>query len=132
MIVVNDPRVGRYVAQRIGYGNEAGASIGWERNGEIVAGVVYTDYNGKQITAAIAADAPLAREFVRVIFDYPFNQLKVERITATIEADNRKSHRLCKHFGFTHEAVLQRAGRRGDLHVYRLFREDCRWLGEPL
>ena len=48
----------------------------------------------------------------------------------TIETSNEMSHNLAKKLGFTHEATLQRAGRSGDLHVYRMFREDCKWLKE--
>lgn len=129
MIVCNDPRVSHFCAERIGYGAITDlANIGWERDGKIVSGVVYTDYNGCSITAGIATDAPLVKSFLWAIFDYPFRQAGAKRMTATVEADNSASHNLVKRLGFQHEAVMKDAGRHGDLHVYRLFRHECRWL----
>lgn len=104
------------------------ANIGWERDGRIVSGLVYTDFNGNNVTAGIATVQPLTRQFLKAIFDYPFRQLGVKRMTACIESDNAASHRLVERLGFQKEAVLTDAGRRGDLHIYRLFRHECRWL----
>lgn len=131
-IITNDPRIAYFVAYGIGCSPSKGynASIGIEQDGELIAGVVYTDFNGKNITAAIhgVGTTWLNREFLWLMFWYPFEQAGVERITATIETFNEKSHNLVRRLGFTHEATLQKAGRFGDLHVYRMFREDCKWL----
>ena len=130
-IVTNEKRIEQFVSEGIG-GNAdySGTSIGLEKDGELVAGVVYTDFNGKSITASIHGKGVnwLNREFLWFIFFYPFKQLEVGRITVTIETFNKKSHNLAQKLGFTHEATLQKAGRFGDLHVYRMFREDCKWL----
>lgn len=131
-IITNDPRIAEFVAKGIGGSPsyEHNATIGIEQDGELLAGVVYFDYNGKSITAAIHGVGRrwLNREFLWFMFYYPFEQLKVVRITAGIETFNEKSHNLVQKLGFTHEATLQKAGRFGDLHVYRMFREDCKWL----
>lgn len=102
--------------------------IGWLHDGEIVAGVAYNEFNGPNINAHIAATRPLTRGFVRVIFDYPFNQAKVNRVTCLIGEDNAKSRHLCQHFGFTEEARLAGAHPGGDLIIYRLLRNECKWL----
>jgi len=131
-IVTNDPRIADFVAKGCGcspnHGNNA--SIGVEQDGELIAGVVYTDFNGKNITAAIHGIGAtwLNREFLWLMFYYPFEQAGAVRITATIETFNEKSHNLVRRLGFMHEATLQKAGRFGDLHVYRMFRDDCKWL----
>ena len=59
---------------------------------------------------------------------YPFEKAKVGRITVVVENNNEMSHNIVQRLGFTHEATLQKAGRFGDLHVYRMFREECKWL----
>lgn len=131
-IVTNDQKIAEFVAKGIGvspnYSNHA--TIGIEEDGVLVAGVVYTDFNGQNITAAIHGVGKrwLTREFLWFMFYYPFEQAKAIRITATIETFNQMSHNLVRKLGFTHEATLQKAGRFGDLHVYRMFREDCKWL----
>lgn len=129
MIVCNDPRVSDFCSKRIGYSLKTdSANIGWEKDGKIVSGAVYFDYNGRSITAGIATDVSFARMFIKVIFHYPFVQLNVKRVSAAVEENNHKSHKLLTHFGFEHEAVLTDAGRFGDLHIYRMFRENCKWL----
>ena len=104
-------------------------AFGVEKDGELIGGIVYHSFNGANIFASIHGIGNwLSRDFLWAIFDYPFEQAKVGRITATIENNNEKSHNLVKRLGFTHEATLQKAGRSGDLHIYRMFREDCKWL----
>ena len=117
------------------FGNFGGAQgIGWLKRGELVAGVAYGDWNGVNVVAHIASDGSkrwLTREYLAVIFDYPFKQLKVNRITCMIGGNNHDSRRLCEHLGFELETTLKGAHPSGDLLVYRLWRQDCRYLREP-
>ncbi len=133
-IVTNDSRVLEFISSGTGerIHDRDRVAIGLEQDGRLIAGVSYYDFNGRSITASIYGIGSrwLNREFLWFMFYYPFEQAGVERITTTIEKDNEKSHNLTKRLGFTHEATLQRAGRSGDLHVYRMFREDCKWLKE--
>lgn len=105
------------------------SAIGLERDGKIIAGVVYSGFNGSCITADIRGIGRWAnREYLRAIFDYPFLQAGVKRITAVVESDNETSQKFVKHLGFVHEATLRHAGRSGDLLVFRMFRDECKWL----
>jgi RimJ/RimL family protein N-acetyltransferase len=115
------------------FGTDAG--IGWLKNGEIVAGVAYADWNGVNVLAHIASDGYkrwMTRQYLWTIFDYPFQQLKVNRITCLIGQDNKASIRLCEHFGFSLETTLKGAHPSGDLLVYVLWKKDCGWLNENL
>lgn len=103
--------------------------IGWERRGEIVAGVAYADFNGPNVNAHIAVDGLMSREYLWTIFDYPFRQLKVSRITCLIGEGNHKSVNLCQRMGFSQEARLRGAHPSGDLLIYRMFANECKWLG---
>lgn len=131
-IVCDEPeKVYRFVADGVlcDYYSPNITAIGLERNGQLIAGVVYSVFNGSCITADIRGVGRWAnREFLRVIFDYPFRQLGVKRITAVVESDNDTSQKFVKHLGFVHEATLRHAGRSGDLLVFRMFRDDCKWL----
>lgn len=133
--IVTEPqeKIAEFVAKQIGYEPHRTkySAIGLEKDGELIAGVIYTDFNGNNLTAEICGIGNwLNREFLWYMFYYPFVQANASRLTATIETDNKKSHNMARRLGFTHEATLQRAGRFGDLHVYRMFREDCKWLKE--
>jgi RimJ/RimL family protein N-acetyltransferase len=129
MIVTGQPVV-EWVAHKTNdFGNFGCAvGIGWQVGGKIVSGVAYNDFNGPNINAHIATDAPLTKSFLRAIFDYPFNCANVQRITALVGEGNVKSRHLCERFGFIEETRLQGAHQTGDLIVYRMRRNECKWL----
>ncbi len=125
-----------WVAKRTNeYGNFGAAQgIGWERNGSLVAGVAYAQWNGANVVCHIASDGSrrwATRAYLWTIFDYPFNQLSVKRITVEVGEGNSASRRFVRHLGFTLEATLDSAHPSGDLLVYRMFRQDCRYLRMP-
>ena len=103
-------------------------AIGWESNGKIVAGVVYTNWNGRNIDVHVAIDGPITRKFIWTICDYPFNQLKVERVTGMVAENNRKSRNFAERIGFVKETTLRNAHPSGDLLVYVIRKKECRWL----
>ena len=113
------------------FGTEIG--IGWAREGRLVAGVAYADWNGPNVVCHIAAEGKrwATREYLWTIFDYPFNQLKVKRITVCVGEGNAASRRFVEHLGFTLEAELAQAHSTGHLRIYRIFAGECRFLGAP-
>ena len=132
MIVIG-PEVVDWVAKRTHehgrFGTDIG--IGWARGGELVAGVAYADWNGPNVVCHIASDGSrrwATREYLRVIFDYPFNQLNVKRITVCVGQGNADSRRFVQHLGFGLETTLRSAHPSGDLLVYAMFKEQCQWI----
>lgn len=107
-----------------------GTAIGkLNEKGELVAGVLYEDYNGANIVCHIAGVGNWAtKDFLNIIFDYPFNQLGVKRITAPNASDSHASINLVKRMGFELECTLSQATPRGDLLLFRMFRDDCRYI----
>ncbi len=131
-LIIGSPVV-EWVAKRTNeFGNFGCAqAIGWLRDGELVAGVVYAEFNGPNVVCHIASDGSrrwLTREYLRTIFDYPFNQMGCERITVCVGQKNADSNRFVKHLGFELECRLEGAHPTGDLLVYRMFRSRCRFL----
>jgi RimJ/RimL family protein N-acetyltransferase len=123
--------IGPWVAEKTGgtWHKGRGTAMGKLVNGEIVAGILYEDYSGTNIVCHIAGVGNWAdRELIWMIFDYPFNQIKVNRMTAPICSTNEKSIRLVEHFGFKIEAKLHGATSKGDLLLYTMFRDDCKYL----
>lgn len=112
-----------------GFGTDVG--IGWQREGQIVAGVAYANWNGVNVECHIASDGSkrwLTKKYLWTIFDYPFKQLKVNRITVCVGEGNTDSRRFVEGLGFTLEATLVSAHPTGDLLVYRMFKESCKWV----
>ena len=108
-----------------------GTAIGWEKAGELVAGVCYCDWNGVNVVCHIASDGSrkwLTKRYLRVIFDYPFNQLQCGRITVAVGEGNSASCNFVRKLGFELEARLSKAHPTGDLLIFRMFKSDCRWI----
>lgn len=136
MIIIGK-KVVRWVAQKTNeygdFGTEVG--IGIEKNGKLVGGVAYANWNGVNVEAHAASDGSkrwLTRQYLWTIFDYPFNQLQCKRITICIGEGNKDSRRFAEHLGFELEAVLQDAHPSGHLLIFRMFKKDCRWINEDL
>jgi RimJ/RimL family protein N-acetyltransferase len=101
------------------------------RDGEIIAAVIYDDYNGQNVFCHIASDGSkrwMTRHFLHEIFKYPFRTLGCGRITLWIDATNIDSIKFVTNLGFRREAVLESAGKDAhDVLIYRMFRRECRY-----
>lgn len=131
--VINDPRTAPFVAAQCHGTNDFGehTSIGVERDGHIIAGVIFNQYN--TVSASIHVGAKCgsrwcSRSFLKFVFGYAFDGLKLRRLTGIVASGNVKARTFDEHLGFTLEARLKDADPTGDLLVYRMFREDCRFL----
>jgi RimJ/RimL family protein N-acetyltransferase len=107
-------------------------AIGLERDGVMVAGVVYEGYNGANVWVHLAAEPGaqwMTREYLRYCFHYPFNELGVQRLSGYVDASNANAIRLNEHFGYQREALLKGAAPSGgDVIIYVMRKPDCRYL----
>lgn len=95
-----------------------------------VAGAWFESWNGSSVMCHFATDGKnrLTREFLWFICYYPFEQLKVRKVISPIEEDNQASRRWVEKFGLTLEATLKDAAPKGDLLLYTITKEQCKWL----
>lgn len=132
--IVIGQSVVEWVAKRTGeYGNY-GAAVGFgiEENGQLIAGVVFNEYNGANMNMHVASDGSkqwMTRKLLWMVFDYAFNQAKVKRLTGLVGEGNVEAQLFDEHIGFRLETTLTDAHPTGDMLVYVMRREDCRWLG---
>ena len=124
-----------YVLSRIPHAVDFGpcTALGVVRKGVLVGGVVYHNYRPADgdIMVSLAMEGPgwCLPQTVRKLFSYPFEQYKLERMTALIARNNKRSRELCEGLGFKLEGVLRRAiGRTHDGMIYGLLRAECRFL----
>ncbi len=111
------------------FGTDVG--IGWAKDGNLVAGVAYANWNGVNVECHIASDGSkqwMTRQYLWTIFDYPFCQLNAKRITVCVGEGNSDSIRFVVHCGFSFETTLEAAHPSGNLNIYRLWKKDCRWI----
>lgn len=110
-------------------------ALGVMRKDGLVAGVVYENYNGVHIEAAIAADGGrtwASRDTLGKLFSYPFVHLGCRAISVSVPSSNPKSLNLATKLGFEPEAMVKYAAHDGStLVVLKMFRETCRWLHNP-
>lgn len=106
-------------------------TIGVERDGELVAVIVYDTFSDCDCNMHVASDGSahwLTRAALAGIFAYPFIQLGYCRVTSQIGTKNTRSLRFCEHLGFEREGYRRRAMKDDDLHVMGLLRENCRYI----
>ncbi len=126
--------VSKWVQDRIGleWGWPGAYTISLWDDCEILAAVVYESFDRVSVCCHIAGvhgSRWMTRPYLSAIFEYPFNFLKVERITVCVAADNCDSCRLVEHMGFKREGLVRRgAPDKGDLIIYGMLREECRFL----
>ena len=126
--IVQGDSVGAWVAeQTTGSYHCNSSAIGLEREGQIVAGVIYESFMDTTITCHIAIAGRVNKKFLRAIFDYPFRVCNVDKIIAPVIADNDKSINLVQNMGFTEEARIARSN--GDMIFFTLLKDKCKFLG---
>jgi len=129
LIFDDKDRVGDWVANQM----PDGASwhnyyaMGAEKQGELVSGIVFENFNGHNANVHIAVSKP-TKSFLKMLdhaFVYAFETCGLRRLTGLVEADNVKALQLDLHIGFKIEAVMKEAGSAGqDLLILVLWPEN--------
>lgn len=98
--------------------------------GELLGGVIYDGWTGSCIFMHQASfhKSWLSREYLWVVFDYPFNQLGCLKVCGTIPSGNQTLLEFNKRIGFIQEAKIEGGYPDGDLLVLSMKRDQCRWL----
>lgn len=99
---------------------------------ELICGVVYENWTGAggSIEAHIASFGPrwLNRDFLYIMFDYPFNQLECKQAFVRVKAKNEKSIHWCHSLGFKDYVTIEDVFPDDDMILMRMKREECRFL----
>lgn len=133
-IVIDQPeRISKWVADRMGSGwhGPRGSAIGLLEDGEVIAGVLFDSWNGASIcmhVAAVPGKRWMTREYLRMCFAYPFQQLRASKIIGLVGSKNEVARRFDEHLGFQLEATLEAAHPDGALLLYTMTKEQCRWV----
>jgi hypothetical protein len=129
-VIVSDDRAARFVSDTLGVGFcPPWTAMGIERDGEIVAGVVFNCFEGADVHLSVAGSG-WTKAFFRAVASYVYETLKCERITFVTERDEvaalgvrlggKVEGRMRSHFG---------AGRDGI--IVGILRDECRYGTNP-
>jgi RimJ/RimL family protein N-acetyltransferase len=133
--IVSDPlRVLRFVKQYSHVlASEGMQGLGLEKDGELIAGVIFDGYSGKSMwihVAAVPGRHWLNRSFLRACFGYVFEQVGCEKLFGWVPASNSEAQRFDEHLGFKQVATIPGAAvDGGDVLIYVMDRAECRFLG---
>ena len=127
--------VGQWVAQRVEQSASWGDfyAMGAQIDGQIVAGVVFNNYNGANCTVHIAIErrGRFLIDLFRAVCDYAFRRCGLKRMTGMVPASKPHVLAFYLHLGFEEEFVMREAAHDGgDLHVLVMRPAGCRWLAE--
>lgn len=107
-------------------------AIGWvDEQDNLRAGAVFNQWNGSNIEVTIYGPRGFGKEAIQTVFRYAFTQLKANRLTATTERRNKVMRRILPRMGFIFEHPQQQfygPRRENDGLVFRMLRNECRWL----
>ena len=109
--------------------------IGWMKDGEIVAGIVFDGYNQANIFVHIAKlrGERMPPTLIAAMFDYPFRQLQCKRLSAIISDRNEASMGFARKLGATVNGFLEDGAVDGNLVIFGLLRKDAnKWLTKSL
>ena len=138
----HDDMVADWVKQRLPIQPKNGTfgpfrAIGVLVGNTLCAGVVYNNLTDdmRDCHMTIAADNPkwCGRLILRALFDYPFNQLGVSRVTAMTNQKNKKAKDLLKRLGFQHEGCIRyyHNPNEGAL-IYGMLKSECLWIRDTV
>lgn len=118
-------------------------TVGVEEDGNVLAAVIYTDYQVFPRTKRSCCWASIAampnvnwctRGFVKAILSYPFDVLGVCVLRTMCAKSNKQARRFNEHLGLTRTGTARRGwdGNEGAIHWDLLPHEAAKWLGyEP-
>ena len=118
-----------FVGQHLGYEMSAPCfTVGFLREGNLVAGLVYNGYTGTNVDVSFAGPGELSWRVVRTAATFAFRELGVYRITCRTRRGNRALTRGLPKIGFRYEGIMQHyyGPRRADDAVqFGLLRENA-------
>lgn len=100
-------------------------------DGSVKWAAVYDNYQpGGSIHIHTAIDNPkyVTRQALQAVFEYPFYQLGVKKVLATINSSNHKSLSFNIRLGFQVEAIIEDAYDVGNMYILSVTPERCPWL----
>jgi len=131
--IVSGPIVGRWVAEQMNgsFSESTSTAIGLQKEtGEIIAGVMYENWNKRSVVAHMAITGRITKTYLGAIFRYAYEKCGVNKVILPVSSGNDKSNKFVKHLGFTEEARVKDADPAGDIIIYTLAKSDCRFLGQ--
>lgn len=132
-MIIDGIRAGQWVADRAAGGvfsPELQTAIADQRKGRILAGLIFENWNMRSIVVHLAAEGRLTRNLLWFASYYAFVQLGVYKMIAPVNDDNHRMTGMLRKMGFREECRISEAQPNGDVLIFTLTRQNCRFLEE--
>lgn len=132
-----DREVVEFVAARVGAERGFGdcRCIAWMDGEQMIAGTVYHNWYPEAgvIELSSAADHPrwLTPKSLRLLFEYPFNQLGCQLVVLRMSETNSRMRDIARRFGFSETIIPRLRGRNENECICCLTVEQWRDKGRP-
>lgn len=130
LVYGQDERVSQWVAAQNGEPPPPVVSaIGWERDGELTAGIYFDTMNSNNLFVHIASTGRIVPvEMLAAGFAYAYRQLGLDRLTFMIEDSNKPCIDFVESMGATLEGRLRGAAKSGDVLLYVAWKTNRFWV----
>lgn len=128
LVLGQDARVSEWVAERSGTtAPPTVATIGWERDGRLTAGIYFDTMGSNNVFAHIASEGLMPWQLLAAAMGYAYDQLKLDRVTLMVDDDNEACLSFVRALGAELEATLKQARKGGDVRLYVLWKDNRFW-----
>jgi len=131
LIVVDGPEIGAYVGSRLGVTIcPPFQAIGFLADDKRpLAAFVFNEFNQSNMEMTIVAEpGGITRQVIRYVANYVFNNNQCRRLTVRTKKRNKHILKLAPRYGFKYECIAKQFFLDDDAVVFRMLKEDCRWL----
>ncbi len=105
--------------------------MAWATDNRLQVVVGFNGFVGRVCQMHVAMTKGYAftpRELLRAAFDFAFTALKVKKLVGIVDSANEKAMRYDKHLGFVEEHRMPGMHMEGDLVVFGMTRDQCKYL----
>ena len=108
-------------------------AVGWIKDSQLVGQAIFNDYTGANIEIHLHFPRGLTKSNIKDVYNYVFNSLKCERLTAKPYCTNKNLLQLLSRLGFVYEYTQEKYYKEGDkiidAVVYKLTKENIpKWV----
>lgn len=131
MIVVDGDEIGAYVGSRLGVTiTPPFKALGFlTEDKRPLSAFVFNDFNHSNMEMTVVAEpGGINRPVLKYVANYVFNTSKCRRLTVRTKKRNKRVLQLAPRYGFKFECIAKHFFADDDAVVFRMLREDCRFL----
>lgn len=136
LLIGHDQTVAKFVLDQIPWAHDFGPCVAigvLDNKNALVGGVVFhnymREYRSIELSAASLTPRWLTKPLIRGIMSYPFDQLKVQRVSALTPRKANSARWFLEYFGFKREGLARKGYGTDHALIYGLLDSD--WRSSP-